>query len=188
MRFDNLETTRLRLRPFTEADVDVLVALDSDPAVMHFITAGRPTDRTEIEQEVLPAFLRYDVSSGGYGFWAVERRLDGEFLGWIHLRSAPGHPRDEPELGYRLRQAAWGQGYACEGSRALLDLAFHELGARRVVAETMAVHTASRRVMEKTGLRLVRSFHADWPVSIPGDEHGDVEYALERSDWQQRRP
>lgn len=91
---------------------------------------------------------------------------------------------DEPELGYRLRKGAWGKGYATEGSRALIDKAFTELGATRVFAETMVVNTASRRVMEKAGLRLVRTFHADWPVRIPGDEHGDVEYAIPREEWQ----
>jgi RimJ/RimL family protein N-acetyltransferase len=48
----------------------------------------------------------------------------------------------------------------------------------------MVVHEASRRVMEKSGLRVVRVFHADWPDRIPGDEHGDVEYALDRADWE----
>jgi RimJ/RimL family protein N-acetyltransferase len=47
----------------------------------------------------------------------------------------------------------------------------------------MVVHTASWRVMENAGLRLVRTFHADWPDKIEGDEHGDVEYALTRAEW-----
>jgi RimJ/RimL family protein N-acetyltransferase len=47
----------------------------------------------------------------------------------------------------------------------------------------MAVHTGSRRVMEKAGMRPVRTFHADWPDRIPGDEHGDVEYAITREEW-----
>lgn len=91
---------------------------------------------------------------------------------------------DEPELGYRLRKAAWGMGYATEGARALVDKAFTDLGASRVFAETMVVNTASRGVMEKSGLRLIRQFHADWPVRIPGDEHGDVEYAITRAEWE----
>ena len=80
-----------------------------------------------------------------------------------------------------------GQGYAGEGSRALIDHGFTALGVQRVVAETMVVHTASRRVMEKCGMRLVRTFHADWPVRIPGDEHGDVEYAITREEWDAAR-
>ena len=54
-------------------------------------------------------------------------------------------------------------------------------------AETMAVHRGSSRVMEKAGMRHVRSFHAEWPVRIPGDEHGDVEYAITRSEWEADR-
>ena len=52
----------------------------------------------------------------------------------------------------------------------------------------MVVNTASRRVMEKAGLRYVRTFHADWPVEIPGDEEGDVEYAVDRAQWVADRP
>jgi RimJ/RimL family protein N-acetyltransferase len=51
----------------------------------------------------------------------------------------------------------------------------------------MVINTASRRVMEKSGLRFARTFHAEWPVRIPGDEHGDVEYALDRDEWEQDR-
>ena len=66
----------------------------------------------------------------------------------------------------------------------MIRKAFAELGAERVYAETIAVHTASRRVMEKAGLELVRRFHADWPDKIEGDEYGDVEYALTRAEWE----
>ena len=63
---------------------------------------------------------------------------------------------DEPELGYRL-PAAWGKGYASEGSRALVEKGFAELGVQRVFATTMAVNIGSRRVMEKAGLKFVRT-------------------------------
>ena len=178
-----LETERLTLRRFTPDDVDLLAELDSDPEVMFRITGGRTTPRDEIETDVLPAFLSYYERDEGYGFWAAIERATDEFLGWFHFRPAPGHLRDEPELGYRLRRSAWGKGYASEGAIALIDKGFRELGVRRVVAETMVVHAASRRVMEKAGMRLVRIFHQDWPDRIPGDEHGDVEYAITREEW-----
>jgi len=178
-----LETERLVLRRFDAADADMLVELDSDPEVMHFITGGRTTPREEIETDVLPAFLDYYERFVGYGFWAVIERATDEFLGWFHLRPGEGSPDDVPELGYRLRRSAWGKGYATEGALALVDRAFRDCGARRVVAETMAVHTASRRVMENAGMTLIRTFHQDWPYRIPGDEHGDVEYAIDLADW-----
>jgi RimJ/RimL family protein N-acetyltransferase len=178
-----LSTRRLRLRCFTPDDVDLLTDLDSDPDVMFWITGGRPTPREEIVDDILPAFLDYYRDGDRWGFWAIEERSTGEFVGWFHLRPGDGHPDDEPELGYRIRKAFWGKGYATEGAAALVDRAFAELGATRVIAETMVVHTASRRVMEKVGMRLVRTFHADWPDHIPGDEHGDVEYAITRDEW-----
>lgn len=183
-----LQTDRLQLRRFTPDDVGMLVELDSDPQVMHYITGGQPTSRDEIADKVLPAFLDYYRRYDGFGFWAVSPRSTGRFVGWFHLRPAGGDGPDEVELGYRLRRDAWGHGYATEGSRALIAKAFTELGVRRVHAETMAVHVASRRVMESSGLRYVRTFHQDWPYPIPGDEHGDVEYALSRAEWEQLHP
>lgn len=78
---------------------------------------------------------------------------------------------------------AWGHGYATEGARALVRLAFTVLGAERVVATTMTVNARSRRVLEKAGLSLVRTFFAPWPEYLEGAEHGDVEYAVSRQDW-----
>jgi RimJ/RimL family protein N-acetyltransferase len=178
-----LETDRLLLRRFTKDDTDLLVELDSDPDVMRFLTGGRPTPREEIEAEILPAFLSYYERYAGYGFWAAIEKASGAFVGWFVLRPRKGAPIDEPELGYRLRAAAWGNGYATEGSLALIHKAFTELGAKRIWAGTMAVNTRSRRVMEKAGLRFVRTFHQEWPDRIEGEEEGDVEYELYKSDW-----
>jgi len=140
-----------------------------------------------IEQDVLPRFLRYHAESPGFGYWAVEEKATGRFVGWVHFRPAPGRPEDEPELGYRLERRAWGRGYATEASRAVLDKAFRDQGVRRVFAETMVVNAASRRVMEKCGLRQVRVFYDAYPDPIPGAEHGDVEYAVDREEWERRQ-
>ena len=180
-----VETERMVLRRFADDDVDRLVELDSDPEVMRFITGGKPTSRDEIETEILPHFLAYYERCPGFGFWAAIEKATGEFLGWFHFRPPKGGRTEEPELGYRLRRSAWGRGFATEGSRALIEKGFRELGVERVYAETMAVNMASRRVMEKAGLRLVRTFHQPWPHPIEGDEHGDVEYALTRKEWEE---
>lgn len=178
-----LETERLVLRRFTPEDVDNLVELDADPGVMRYITGGAPTPREEVENDVLPAFLAY-YEHGAWGFWAVEERDTGAYIGWFHLRPPRDGHTEDPELGYRIRASAWGKGYATEGTIALVDKAFRDLGAKRVFAETMVVNDASRRVMEKAGLKHVRTFRADWPVPIDGDEHGDVEYAITREEWE----
>lgn len=182
-----LETERLVLRRFTMDDEELLMQLDNGPDVMLYINAGAPVPREEIVDETLPAFLSYYDRFAGYGFWAAIEKQSGRFLGWFHFRPGDGAGPLEPELGYRLHRFAWNQGYATEGSRALIDKGFGEFGVERVYAETMAVHSGSWRVMEKAGMRHVRSFHADWPVRIPGDEHGDVEYAITRSEWEADR-
>ncbi len=180
-----VETERLVLRRFTEADVDNLFDLDSDPEVMRFLTGGKPTPREVIRNETLPRFLHYYEHYEGFGFWAAIEKSTGQFLGWFEFRPREGSGRDEVELGYRLRKSAWGKGYATEGSRALIRKGFTELGVRRVLAQTMAVNISSRRVLEKAGLTLERTFHQSWPEPIEGAEQGEVEYALRRADWEQ---
>ena len=91
------------------------------------------------------------------GSWAAESAASREFLGWFHLRPGPDGDPANVELGYRLRRPAWNQGYATEGSRALISMGFSDLGVGRVYAHTMAVNTASRHVLEKCGLALVRT-------------------------------
>ncbi len=185
-RVVHVETSRLVLRRFTPDDLDVLMALDNDADVMHFLNNGAPVERTEVA-EALEHWIAAYGDAPGLGFWAADDNRTGDFVGWFHFRPSDHAGATEPELGYRLRREYWGRGLAAEGSRALIDKGFEELDIGRVVAETMSVHAASRRVMEKAGLRLVRSFRADWPVPIPGDEHGDVEYALDRTEWEARQ-
>jgi RimJ/RimL family protein N-acetyltransferase len=182
----HLETDRMVLREFTRDDLGLIMDLDSDPEVKRYIDDGAPVDRAE-SQEMLDWWLGYHERGKAYGFWAAVERSSGDFLGWFHFRPGDGAGPLEPELGYRLRRDAWGRGLATEGSRALIDQGFAELGVERVYATTMAVNVASRRVMEKSGLRYIRTFHADWPVRIPGDEAGDVEYAITRAEWEADR-
>lgn len=185
-----LETDRLLLREFTADDVDNLYALDSDPEVMRFIDDGKPTPREVIERERLPALLDEYHRHPGLGGWPAVAKATGAFIGWFGLRPTDaGSPVLEPgpgnvELGYRLRRSAWGKGYATEGSRALIRMAFTELGAHRVCAGTMAVNTRSRRVMERSGLHYVRTYHLTWEDPLPGTEHGEVEYAVTREQWE----
>ncbi|GHF73118.1 GNAT family acetyltransferase [Streptomyces mashuensis] len=186
-----LETRRMRLRAFraNDEDLGLLVALDADPDVMRYINGGRPTSREEMRTQRLPRFRHVHPGLGTYGYWAAETRDDARaFLGWFEFRPLVDDRPDEVELGYRLRKEAWGRGYAVEGSRALIRKGFTELGVRRVTANAMTVHTASRRVMEKAGLRYVRTFFGDWPDVVEGSEHGDVEYALTRSEWEREHP
>ena len=179
-----LESERLFLRQFTMDDADLLFRLDNDVEVMLYVNGGVPVSRNDIVHVFLPAFLSYYEGFDGYGFWAAINKTSGQFLGWFHFRPGEGAGPLEPELGYRLHRFAWNQGYATEGSLALVRKGFAELEVERVTAHAMAVNIGSRRVMEKVGLRFVRTLHHDWPMRIPGDEHGEVEYALDRSQWE----
>ncbi|MFI8997205.1 GNAT family N-acetyltransferase [Streptomyces sp. NPDC053542] len=172
-----LETERLRLRAFTGADLDNLRELHGDPEVMRFLDRGHPAPELLAGRYAHPA---------AFGYWAAEERTTAAFLGWFEFRPVRDGRTDEVELGYRLRRAAWGKGYATEGARALVHRGFTELGVARVVATTMAVNAGSRRVLEKCGLRYVRTFHEEWADPLPGAEHGDVAYALTAAEW--RRP
>jgi RimJ/RimL family protein N-acetyltransferase len=190
-------TERLVLRQFTAAGAGDLLVLDGDPRVMRFL---EPTikSRAQIQAQVLPRLLACYDRYPGFGFWAAHTRTGGAFIGWFGLRpvtptagpmvewpDAPPGDTAVASLGYRLRASAWGRGYATEGAQALVRRAFTELGVSRIVATTMAVNTASRRVLEKAGLTCTRTVHLDWPQPLPGNEHGDVEYQLDRSAWDQ---
>jgi RimJ/RimL family protein N-acetyltransferase len=172
------------LRRFTESDVDNLVELDADQRVVRFLTGGKPTPRRTIEQEVLPKIILGYGRAPGCGRWAAIEKGTERFLGWFALDMPDDGTGDEVELGYRLRADAWGRGYATEGSRALIRTAFREHGVRRIWAQTMAVNVRSRRVLERAGLRFVRTFHLSWDEPIEGVEHGEVEYELLREEWQ----
>jgi RimJ/RimL family protein N-acetyltransferase len=179
----DLETERLTLSHFTAADDDLLIALDSDPAVMRFLAGGRPTPPEQIRSEVLPAILAEYERHQGFGRFAARLKASGEFIGWFGLRAGASDHLAGSEIGFRLLPRYWGRGYATEGVSLLLRNAFSNLGVERVVAQTMTVNRASRRVLEKAGLRYVRHFFLDWPESVEGSEEGDVKYALSRSEW-----
>lgn len=177
-------TQRLTMRQFTADDVDNLLDLNSDPEVMRYINGGQPTSRAVIRDEIIPFHLKVYERLNGLGTWAAESRDAGEFLGWFHFRPGPGQDITNVDLGYRLRRAAWNKGYATEGSLALIRKGFTELGVNRVFAHTMTVNAASRRVMEKCGLTLVRTSPYEGTEPVEGAEHGEVEYALTRTEWE----
>ena len=171
-----LNTERMILRRFTEADADLLIALDADPEVMRHITAGRPTAPDEIRQQWLPQVIQQYEREQGLGFWAAIRRHDREFLGWFHLR--PTGQRDQLEIGYRLKRSAWGQGYATEGCRGLVHKALFEQGARQVVASALTANAASIRVMEKAGMKFQTTF---LETRFPGLDQRAIRYYVDRS-------
>lgn len=177
----DLETPRLILRRFTSQDVDLLFELDRDPDVTRYTPSqGKPTDLDTIRTQILPYILSCYTRFPGYGFWAVLERSSVMFIGWLHFRP----DREEVgaiELGYRLHRAAWGRGYATEGSRALIVRGFTQLDTQRVVATALVANQASIRVLEKVGLRLEGHF------IHPGTQAEAVKYGLNRMDFDPER-
>ena len=181
-----LKTPRLAIRQFTQDDVDNLFDLNSDPEVMRYL--GRAVPREVLRDEIIPFHLEVYERLDRLGTWAAESAENGEFLGWFHFRPGPDGDITNIDLGYRLRRSTWNKGYATEGSRALINMGFTDLAVERVFAHTLTVNTASRRVMEKCGLTLVHTVPYDGPGRdiIDGTEHGEVEYALTKPEWQAR--
>jgi RimJ/RimL family protein N-acetyltransferase len=175
-----LETDRLTLRAASPDDLGNLYTLNSDPEVMRYINGGRPTPEQEISDAIIPSWLKFYERDDGLGYWIAQSKPGQRFLGWFHFRPGDG---DGVELGYRLLRSAWNQGYATEGSRALIRKGFTDMGVPRVFAHTMTVNLASRRVLEKCGLVFAGPFDSELSPDVPGAEHGEVEYALSRDQW-----
>jgi len=182
-----LLTTRTRLRPFDLGDVDRLFQLDSDPTVMRFISKGESTPRALIEEKILPRWLELYRNPRPYGFWAVELLASNAFIGWVHLRTDRISP-PELELGYRLRQSAWGQGFAAECSQALIAMAFERRLTDFISARTLETNLASQRVMRKCGLTFREKFLYSTDL-LPGwteAERRAVKYGIARDEWVRR--
>ena len=151
--------------------------MNRDPEVTKYTGGVKPAE--ESRDDILPAFLEYYRKGDDYGFWVAVEKATGEWLGWFHLR--PEHePPFEMEVGYRLKRAAWGKGYGTEGTRALIAKAFDDLGVDRVIATADEPNVASRRVMEKSGMRLVRTFVGR--DTETGETWDGVRYAIDRAD------
>jgi RimJ/RimL family protein N-acetyltransferase len=182
----HLETERLILRRFTTDDADALLALHSDPEVMRYLSGGTPDTRETIVGATLPRILGYYEQYKDYGLWAAIEKATGAFLGWFHFWPRGEANLDTVDLGYRLHQSTWGKGYATEASQALIHKGFADPVIQRITASALADNIASRRVMEKVGLTLVRTYRASLPNRFNGVEQEIVEYALDRADWEQQ--
>lgn len=182
-----LDTERLTLRRFTTDDVELLIELDSDPAVMRYLTGGQPTAPEHYRERGLRNILAgYEMWGGEFGLFAAHDKASGAFVGWFHLGPEEEGPLDEVELGYRLRQAEWGKGYATEGSRALLAKGFTELGVQLAWAATMSVNEGSRKVMEKAGMTMTGTLETPEDMQmVEGAELGGVRYEITREQWEQ---
>jgi len=147
-----IETERLLLRQWIETDRAVFCKLNSDPETMCFF----PNVFSEEDSHTFIDKTIGLIQAQGYGLFAVERKSDHQFLGFIGL----AHPSYEThftpctEIGWRLDKEHWGKGYATEGAKAVLDFAFNQLNLDEIVSFTAVLNLPSINVMKRIGMKL----------------------------------
>jgi RimJ/RimL family protein N-acetyltransferase len=167
-----LETERLRLRSFREADLDAYAAICADPEVMRYLGDGRALSRADAWRQM--ALIIGHWTLRGYGLWAVEERATGALVGRLGFFKPEGWPGFE--LGWMLRRASWGRGYATEGAGRALPHAFTEMGRDHLISLIRPDNRASIRVAERLGERLERR------TDLFGQEA--LVYGIDRAQWE----
>ncbi|TXC67813.1 GNAT family N-acetyltransferase [Sphingorhabdus soli] len=184
------ETDRLILRDWRDGDADRFYALLNTPAVMRWL--GGVQDRSVFDAAV--ARIEGYRRDYGHSFWIVERKDDGghlagEMLGFCGLKRSNVEGEKVfgmVEVGWRLREDAWGHGYAKEGALASLDLAFTRFAAQEVIALTVAGNTPSWGLMERLGM--TRRADLDFTDPRYGAElNPTIVYAIDRETWAAQR-
>ncbi len=144
------DTPRLRVRQWRESDLAPFFELACDPQVMEFLL---PLP-TRADSDASADRARALIAKNGWGFWAVERKDTGEFIGFtglnVPLATLPFSPC--VEIGWRLARASWGQGFATEAARGALQVGFERLGLDEIVAFTAEGNVRSAAVMERLGM------------------------------------
>lgn len=178
----HIETERLLLRDWTDADAEPFARLNADPRVMEFF----PKALGRAESDKLMAGIRENLARKGFGLYAVETKDGGAFIGFTGL-AVPGF--DAPfmpaiEIGWRLARESWGSGYATEAAGAVIDHAFGRLGLDALVSFTTEWNRRSRRVMEKIGMTRDPADDFVHPKLPPGHKLAPhVLYRIDRQTW-----
>ena len=152
-----LDTARLRLRPWRDADIDVYAEMCADPEVMRHMGSGATFSRGDAWRNMAMYVGHWQLR--GFGMWAVEERDTHRFVGRVGLHQPDGWPG--LEVGWMLDRATWGRGYATEAGRASLQYAWNALGADHVVSLIMPENAASIRVAERLGEAVEGTFVLD---------------------------
>jgi RimJ/RimL family protein N-acetyltransferase len=180
-----VETARLRLREWGEADRDRFYTVMNTPAVMRHLGGVQDRATWDAAFDRLQAYQR----DFGHTFWLIERREDGELLGFCGLKrvNAPGTDlTGQFEIGWRLRESAWNQGYAKEAAIAALDLAFGRFGAPHVVALTIEPNAESQGLMKRLGM--VRRQDLDFvDLRFGPDMNPAIVYRIDAGQWPSAR-
>lgn len=158
-----IDTPRLRIREFVDADFLALLALVSDPKAMRFSDG---IENAAAARKRLAGY-RSSYRERCFGKWAVEEKTSGRFIGYCGFGIEEFDHKLQPELGFRFLPSSWGSGFATESAMACSHLAFANLGFDRYLGFAHPENHASRRVLEKLGMQLVgpRNFHGG-PVIV----------------------
>ncbi|MDT0569170.1 GNAT family N-acetyltransferase [Streptomyces sp. DSM 3412] len=145
----DLRTERLLLRDWRESDLAPWAAMNADPEVReHF-----PDVLTQERSDASAARFQADLDQRGWGWWAVEVRATGRFIGFAGLDPVDEDmPFSGVEAGWRLARAAWGHGYATEAARAVVDFGFAHLRLQEILAVTTAGNLRSQAVIRRLGM------------------------------------
>ena len=176
-----IETDRLLLRQWRDADREPFARMNADPIVMEFFVSTL----TRQESDAFAARIADRIARDNYGLFAVERKDDGAFLGFTGFSSAPERTpvASEIEIGWRIAQQYWRRGYAVEAASACRDWFWEHMSAPRLVSFTSAANRPSRNLMRKLGLERRADLDFDYPGIDPDNGlRRQVVYALERAD------
>jgi ribosomal-protein-alanine N-acetyltransferase len=177
-----LQTERLKLRPWREADRKTFARFNADPEVMRYF----PGRLSEDESDSLAQRIQAHIEEHGWGLWAVEVVGVARFAGFIGLAAPRFEAHFTPciEVGWRLGTEYWGCGYATEGARAALTFGFTDLGLPEIVSLTSEINVRSRRVMERLGMARHAGDDFDHPLLPPGHPlRRHVLYRKQRGGW-----
>jgi RimJ/RimL family protein N-acetyltransferase len=181
LTYHALDAARLRLREWGEGDADQFYAVMNHEPVMRWLGGVQTPEQWREAYGRIAGFAR----DFGHTFWIVERKADGEMLGFCGLKrvNAPGAScPGEHEIGWRLRESAWGQGIAKEAAIASLDLAFGRFAAPHVVALTVTGNRGSWGLMERLGM--IRRPDLDYVDPRFGPElNPTIVYRMDAADW-----
>ena len=181
-----IETPRLVLRPWQDADRPAFFAMSADPGLQEFLRPLTTRDASDgwIDHQVA------HQAGHGFCFWAVERRDDGLFVGSVGLYQVgyEAHFTPAVEVGWRIARAFWGLGYAPEAAAASLRHGFEVLHLPEVVANASVGNARSRRVMAKLGMTHDPADDFDHPRYPDGDPmRRQVLYRLAGDVWLARQ-
>lgn len=141
-------TARLLVRQFQPADLDDFATLCADADVMRYMGDGTLLPRAEVARWI--DICQHKYTQRGYGTSAVFERASGRFIGYCGVVRAPDHDFDE--LVYAYHVDSWGQGYATEAGRAMLDYVFVRSDLDCIYATIVAENGASIHVVQKLGM------------------------------------